>query len=99
MQENSPGPATPEIATWSRIAGWVGIAAHVIVGAFLTFLSGLVAPTWGMVVIGAVMVVILVLGLMLAGRHRWALLILPGLAILAWVVILTIGENAFGWTG
>jgi len=98
MQEKSPSAATPEVATWSRVAGWVGIAAQVFVGAYLTFLSGLVAPAWGVVVIGAVMVAILVLGPMVAGRHRWALLILPGLSILAWALILTIGETVFGWT-
>ena len=91
-------PATAEVATWSRVAGWVGVVAHVVIGGYLTLLSGLVAPTWGVVVIGLVMVALLALGLMTVRRHRWVLLALPVAAVLAWVIVIAIGEAAFGWT-
>lgn len=89
---------TPGVATWSRVAGWVGIAAHVLVGGYLTLLSGLVAPMAGVVGIGVVMVGLLALGLATVGRHRWALLFLPVAGFAAWWLILAIGESAFGWT-
>ena len=90
--------ATPGAATWSRVAGWVGIAAHVLVGGYLTLLSGLVAPMAGVVGIGVVMAGLLALWLATVGRHRWALLLLPVGALAAWWIILAVGEAAFGWT-
>lgn len=88
----------PGISTWSRVAGWVGIVAHLLLGSYLTLLSGLVAPMEGVVAIGVVMAGLLAIGLAVVGRHRWALLALPVLGVVAWWVIVAVGEAAFGWT-
>lgn len=87
-----------DVPAWSRVAGWVGVVAHLVIGGYLTLLTGLVAPTWGVVVIGLVMVALLGLGLLSVRRHRWVLLALPVVAVLAWVIVIAIGEAAFGWT-
>jgi hypothetical protein len=50
------------------------------------------------VAIGVVMAGLLAFGLAVVGRHRWALLALPVLAVVAWWVIVAVGEAAFGWT-
>jgi hypothetical protein len=85
------------IATWSRMAGWFGVAGHVLVGGVLTLVSPLVAPMAGVAVIGMAMVALLVIGLQVVGRHRWALLGLPLAAYLVWNGILAIGGALYGW--
>jgi hypothetical protein len=82
--------------TWSTVVGWIGIAAQVLVGGFLTLVSGLVAPTWGILVIGLAEALILIAGIRFIGI-RWPLAVLPVAGYVAWKAILFAGEAFFGW--
>ena len=80
------------------VAGWVALALHVAVGFFPYLASGLVAPPWGLAVLFAVWVALLVVVVRWRPSPRWWLLAVPIGAVAAWFALITAGEAWFGWT-
>ena len=84
----SPGPLA--------VAVLAGIA-HLGVGSFY-LASGLVAPLWAVLLLCAWWLVLAVVLVRLALRGSWWTPAVPVVAALTWYLVLTVGENALGWT-
>jgi hypothetical protein len=80
-----------------NIARWAGLVLLGVVGWFYLS-SGLVAPAWAVVLLLAVWVGLLVLAMRLWRSRPWAVLVIPFVAVLIWVVALLLGQELLGWT-
>lgn len=81
---------------WRRAVGFVGIAAHLVVGYFY-LASGLVVPPLWVLVFLAVWVALLVLCIALLRRHPLWVLLVPLIALALLVGGVTVGEALGGW--
>ena len=91
MADGVPG------ATRQRLVTGVAVVLHLGAGFFYA-LSGLVAPTYGVIALGAVWFALLgVLVVVARRRPGWALAV-PLLAFALWVTGLQLGAALFGWT-
>lgn len=89
-------PASPTIG--KAFAG-VGVALHLLAGAFPFAVSGLIAPLWGVVVLYAIWLALLGVAVQLVrtGRLRLVLLV-PFAAVVAWFTVMSFGGAVLGWT-
>jgi len=78
------------------VAG-LALAALVVIG-FFYLSSGLVAPLWAVVCLVVVWLLMFAVGIAWFRRHPLRVLALPVLAVVIWVVVLTLGERLLGWT-
>jgi len=81
----------------ARIAGWLGLLAHLAVLIFYAA-SGLVAPLWAVVVLLVIWVALLVLAIVLLRRRpAWALVV-PIAAVAIWFAAISAGDAWLNWT-
>ena len=80
------------------LLGWLGLALHGATGIVPYAGSGLVAPTWGVVLLWAVWAALLVVALVLIRRRPRLVLLIPATAIAAWASIVSLGDLLLGWT-
>ena len=82
-----------------KVAVGVGTVAHVVIGAVPFAVSGLVAPLWGVVVLGVWWAVCLGAIVGLVRRHRPRLVpLVPVVALAGWFAFVSFGEAVLGWT-
>ncbi len=81
---------------WAPAVGWLGIAAHLAIG-FFYLASGLVAPPYGVVLLMALWVALLVVGLRLLARRPLWTPVVPGAAVALWAAVVSFGEFVLGW--
>ncbi|MGY1810740.1 hypothetical protein ACI8AF_25520 [Blastococcus sp. SYSU D00669] len=85
----------PTPATW--VVAGLSAVAHLVVGVFYLS-SGLVAPLWAVVVLAVWWLLLAVQLSRLALRGSWWTPAVPVVAFATWYVVLTVGEQALGWT-
>lgn len=78
-------------------AAVAALLAHLMVGYFYA-ISGLVAPTWAVVMLLVWWFVLLVAGIVMWRRRSLWVLAVPGIALVTWIVVLTAGDAWLGWT-
>ena len=85
--------------TGRRVAGIAGFVLHAGTAVFPYAASGLLAPLYGYVLVYALWAALLVLGIRWwrAGREP-LVLVVPGLALVAWAAVMTFGDLVLGWT-
>ncbi len=91
---------TTSTQSWptGRIVALVGLILYIVTGVFPYFVSGLVAPLWGIAVLYAGWLVGLWLTISLFRRgSAWALA-MPVAALAFWWGVITLGESILGWT-
>ncbi|MGH8884902.1 MAG: hypothetical protein ACRDYX_06965 [Egibacteraceae bacterium] len=89
--------ATPATFTWTRLAAWVGLGLHLVVG--LPFLAlGLLAPLWAILVLWAVWGALLTLAIRLRHTRPWLVLVIPPVTAAILVGALSLGGRFLGWT-
>jgi hypothetical protein len=90
--------ASRPTSVWPKVAAWIGLVLHLVVGVFPYLASGLMVPGWGLVVLWVVWAGLLVLAIRLLRMHSPWTLAVPAIAVAFWFLWLTIGESLFGWT-
>jgi len=81
---------------WAKVLGWIGIAAHLVVG-YLYLASGLVAPTYGIIILWVIWAALLALAIVMLRRSpAWTLLI-PLVALGVLYGGIALGESLLGW--
>lgn len=60
--------------------------------------SGLVAPLWAIVVLWLIWLSLGLVALQWFTRRPWVVLVLPLVAFGIWWLVITLGEQALGWT-
>ncbi len=93
--------STPRPIKTSHPAGFVvavvaGTAAHLGVG-FFYLLTGLVAPTWAVVVLILWWAVLTAVGARLIRHHSPLGLLVPLVAAASWFAAITLGSRYLGW--
>ena len=93
------GPAD-DSATTRRDRPWIAVVTAVLqVLALLPYaVSGLVAPTYGVVLLLALGLGLTVLAAVAVRRRGAVALAVPPLTVLAWITVVTVGDVALGWT-
>ena len=91
---------TERLTTAEKVLATSGIVLHLAVGVFPYAASGLLAPLWGIAVLYAGWVALLVAAIqMIRGRRRVRFVaLLPVAALVFWFAVLTFGDLALGWT-
>lgn len=81
----------------SRIVGYLGLALHVAVGLVPFAVTGLVAPLWGVTVLGLVWVALLVLAFSVLQTRPALVPAVPAAAVVIWLVAVAAGGRLLGW--
>lgn len=89
-----PPPARP---VWERIFGFIGIAAHLVVG-FFYLTAGLVTPAPWLVGLILVWVALLVVAILLLRRRPLLVLVVPVVALGLLIGGISLGKALLGWT-
>jgi hypothetical protein len=77
----------------------VGFVLHAVIGFVPFAVSGLVAPLWGVAVLGVYWVALLIAGIALVRRGRPILVpLVPVAGLLGWFAFISFGEAVLGWT-
>ncbi|MEU8244673.1 hypothetical protein [Nonomuraea sp. NPDC048916] len=80
-----------------RVASWLGLAGHLCTLPFYLS-SGLAAPLWAIVVLLALWLALLGVSILaVQARSPWGLLV-PAVAVGAWLGGVSAGEAFLGWT-
>lgn len=82
----------------ARVAAWLGLLLHAVVGVVPYAGSGLLAPTWGVALLWASWVLLLGAWVLLRRRRPWLAAAVPVVALAWWLAVVTIGDLAAGWT-
>jgi hypothetical protein len=82
----------------ARVAGWLGVALHLVVGVVPYAVSGLVAPAWVYPVLYLLWAALLVVAVRLARRGSGRALLVPVAAVVLWLAVISFGEAVLGWT-
>ena len=90
----TPRPGQP---VWALVLGFVGIAAHLVVGYFY-LAAGLVAPLYGIVVFWVLWAALLGLAIWLLRRHPLWILAVPIVAVAILFGGIALGESLLGWS-
>ena len=97
--ESGRPPATGRGPSVGRVIGVLGLIMHCTFVAYLILVSGLVVPWYGLLVLFAIWLALLVLGVRWLRSSRPARAVaVPGIALLAWIGMLFMGVYLFGWT-
>ena len=89
-----PPPGRP---VWERIFGFIGIAAHLVVG-FFYLTAWLVTPAPWLVGLILVWVALLVVAILLLRRRPLLVLVVPVVALGLLIGGISLGEALLGWT-
>ena len=89
-----PRPAQP---VWALVLGFVGIAAHLVVGYFY-LAAGLVVPLYGIVIFWIVWAALLALAIWLLRRHPVWILAIPIVAVGILFGGIALGGALLGWS-
>lgn len=89
---------TSERSGTRRIPEWIALGLHVLVGFFPYGASGLVAPLYGLVLLGLIWIALAVVILRWRPRNAWLSLLVPVAAVGIWFAVITLGEAVAGWT-
>jgi hypothetical protein len=82
-----------------KVAIAVGAVVHLGIGFVPFAVSGLVAPLWGVAVLGVWWAACLVALVLLVRRGRPLLVpLVPVVALLGWFGFVSLGSAVFGWT-
>ena len=82
-----------------KASPWPFVAMIGMAGCFFLYAaSGLLAPWYGVVFLMLVWVVLFVLATRWWTPHPRRTLLVPGIAIVVWFVVLTVGEALLDWT-
>jgi hypothetical protein len=82
-----------------NVAVGVGFMLHLAIGFVPFAVTGLVAPLWGVLVLGVFWVAMLAVAVVLTRRRRAILVPLVPVASLAgWFGFVSLGSAVFGWT-
>ncbi|SDX91742.1 hypothetical protein SAMN05444365_10164 [Micromonospora pattaloongensis] len=82
---------------WARVVGWLGLAGH----AFMLFwyaVSGLVAPSWAIVLLMMVWAGLLAVAVRLLRSRPLLVPLVPIAAAVIWIGALTAGQIWLNWT-
>jgi hypothetical protein len=90
-------PAPTARPGWKRAFGFVGIAAHLVVGYFY-LVAGLVTPFYGLIVLWVIWVALLVLAIWMLRRHPLRALAVPLVALGILVGVTALGGAFLGWS-
>ena len=90
-------PIEEDRPTSARVAGIVGLAAHLLT-VVLYLGSPLVAPPLGVLALAVGWLLLLVVAIRLRRERPWFTLLVPVVSIAFWVAALSLGELLFGWT-
>ena len=82
---------------WALILGFVGIAAHLVVGYFY-LAAGLVAPLYGIVIFWILWAALLGLAIWLVRRHPLWILAIPIVAVGVLFGGIALGGALLGWS-
>ncbi|HEU4421133.1 MAG TPA: hypothetical protein VFR67_01180 [Pilimelia sp.] len=82
----------------ARVAGWLGLAAHVALLPFYAA-SGLLAPMWAIVILLIVWAALFVVAIWLLRTRPLLTPLVPAFAAVFWFLAISAGEAWLGWTG
>jgi hypothetical protein len=88
---------TPEVPTWHRLAGWLGLILH---GAVLIWYaaSGLVAPGWAVAVLLVIWAAMAAVAVAVFRRRPVWVPLIPMTAAIIWFGAISAGEAFLNWT-
>lgn len=97
---NAAPNAPPEpLRTGSKVWGVIGGVAFLATGLFMYFPARLVAPTYGVVLLWAVWVLLAAAGVVLLRARRPGKLVLLAIAsALLWFAVMGVGDVALDWS-
>ena len=93
---SDPRPAAPAHSAWFVVALVAGTAAHLGAG-FFYLLSGLVAPTWAVIVLILWWAVLTAVGVRFVRRRSPLGLLVPLVAAASWFAAISLGSRYLGW--
>lgn len=93
-----PGHSPHSRSGAARVAAWLGLVLHVVVGVVPYAGSGLLAPPWGVALLWGSWALLLAAWLLLRRRRPWLAAAVPVLALAWWAAVVTFGDLALGWT-
>lgn len=79
------------------VASVVTGVAHLAVG-YLYLISGLVAPVWALITLWVWWVALSYVGLRLARKKSYLVLLVPVVGIVSWVALMAVGGRFLGWS-
>jgi len=82
---------------WTLVLGFVGIAAHLVVGYFY-LVAGLVTPVYGLVVLWILWLALLAVAIWMLRRHPLWVLAVPLVALGILVGVTAFGGAFLGWS-
>jgi hypothetical protein len=82
---------------WKFVLGFIGIAAHLVVGYFY-LVAGLVTPLYGLIVLWILWLALLAVAIWMLRRHPLWVLAVPVVALGILVGVVTLGGAFLGWT-
>lgn len=96
---DATGRATRSAGTsWVFVAAAVVAAASQLVAGYLYLVSGLIAPGWAVIGLLVVWLALTVIGVRLALRRSYWMLLIPVIAVATWVLTMWAGGALLGWT-
>ena len=97
--EDPAGSGVPQArpARWPLVAAGLAAVGQLVAGWFY-LVSGLVSPPWAVVTLLLWWSVLTAAGLRLARRRSYAVLGVPLVAVVTWLLMVGLGGAAFGWT-
>lgn len=94
-----PGAATRAAGTsWVFVVAAVVAAAAQLIAGYLYLVSGLIAPGWAVIGLLVVWLALTVIGVRLALRRSYRVLLVPIVAATIWVITMWAGGALLGWT-
>ncbi|WP_298585319.1 hypothetical protein [uncultured Kocuria sp.] len=69
-----------------------------LVAGFFYMASGLMAPLWAILLLGAWWLFLTYVGVRLVQRRSYLVLLVPVVAAATWFGVMTLGEAVLGWT-
>lgn len=91
------GQAVSAPGRWQRVLGFVGLAAHLLVGVVPYGVSQLVAPPTGIVLLWVLWLVLLVLAVVAVRRRPILTPLVPVAALVLWFAVVSAGDAWLGW--
>lgn len=94
----SQGAFRASSTPWLFVVAAVVAAITQLITGYLYLVSGLIAPGWAVIGLLAVWLALTVIGVRLALRKSYRVLLTPVIAVVVWVVTMWAGGALLGWT-